>query len=456
MIRCIHKGWGQYSLQPGYKLEENRVVLSVSTSPSVSNVTFGGAIELLTPDGAVGETAKSIRWNPAIGNFSSYRIYYKKVGDPDADGTSLDTDQITDEYMDGDGSADPVILAGVYEPINDTSLSIFKIDGLSPYSYYQFKVVACFPLGPDETEGSTCDKEHRVMSDYKQGRMVPKLVPFAGIKYIGNPTGFYACSYDEDKICGSVFLHFDAIPLALGTLSNFKVFCGANIDFDFDVEEFPLNGDKINSSSSVCHNLSMTSIVGEKFIDLTVIEVKDIEIQTDSKAKNRFFFKMFPYLNYDFNTTEVYYTESPSAVVMSIYPEVRVPSGYEFSGLTGCTVDIVNKTVSVAWDTPLGGNYEGFEIFYRKENLVESFSYGSALLSKATAVKLTLDTAGEPIIPLVPIVNDIGQQYQFTVDQLPKTARSYQLSDGDTLDKFFEWGESYQVGVSMLRGLGEG
>lgn len=361
MTRCLHKGYSQYAAtNPTYQVEKNTKVMKVKTFASTSAFNFTSGVLLQTPDGINGETSINVSWSSASGAFLNYRVYYKKVGNDDALQTDMDAkpDEIDDTYLDN-----PIAtFLSVTNPnsINET------VSGLDKYSHYQFKVVAC--------KDAVCDGPNRLTSSLARARITPKIAPFGGIDKLGHPTSIYPCSFDVAKNCGSVNATFQSPIIKLGLVTDLELHCAADFTGNSSVK-FPRDRSAINSPAHKCHNLKYDLIDTPDWSKLTKIEIKDIELDNANTAYETLNFFIKTKLSYGPNPALPLYEKiGTSVVIKKIRPRIKVPSSEEFEGIQACTVDSLNKRITLNWTPPTGGFYTGYEVIYREYDGT-SFSY---------------------------------------------------------------------------------
>ncbi len=415
MVRCIHKGYVLYGEDdPNYKLEENMKVLSVTTTDTGGLLEWDNeSVEVNAPDGEAGLTKADVKWAKAKGPFKYYRVFYVKIGDPNAldtdnDGTDDKTiEQLTDEaptfdsaYIQKIVDGTTVLTSGFIDvDSEDSYYTLGTTASLTSYAYYKISVYVC--------TNAACAEGYRIPGNDVVYRVTPSLAPFSGLLSIKNPADLTQVNNPGDK--DTITVTFDPPVVRAGYVNKFELYCFESAD---DTTPTLLEEGVENTSGKTgCHGLTRTTVTPS---GITAIgEFGEIEVLADfipsgkTASTRKFCFGAIPVIE----STNYVRRDIGNATIKCKIIEIKVPSLDEFPGVTQ-TCDTSTTEMVAAWSAPSNGIYNKYEVFW-KEVDGNGFKFSDAVAGASgyfNADNLDNTTFNYTITGLTP-----GKSYQYGV-----------------------------------------
>jgi hypothetical protein len=393
MVRAIHKSFVDYGHIVSYKREMNNRYVEQTTTGVGGVFSLTSTLLNVAPpkSGSDQKDKVELKWYPATGSFDSYRVYWKRVADPDQTevGVSaiavapygladeLDEAYITTVIHPGGEKVNGDVDFGYFNVSADDTFALVK--SLQSYGYYQIKIAACESIG--------CPV--RIYSDMVTHRVVPSIAPFTGIKNIDHPR----LPTELDR----VYMLADPPVVTSGYIDKTEVWC-----YDSESDAFPVllpnDGTPAVDGGSVCNNAALltpspVSLNSFSSFSEATIELSNPFSGSETVSSKRYCFAIVPTIDGDFSGGDVYDFPSyngantpprdlSNAVVKCISPEIRVPSVENFEGRNlGCNV--VVDDINVSWDLPTSGIYTNFVVFW-KEKDENTFLFSDAVADIGT------------------------------------------------------------------------
>jgi hypothetical protein len=343
-MRAIHEASVDdvFNLKRRSELNTNYVLIS-TLSASLADITFpSDAFALALAPGPQGLNAIMASWKAATGVFDHYRLYYSLAGG---------------------GASSGVLPANCLSPLlSAPGETIFckKVDfstvgtpitGLNPYSNYEVVLVLCAT--------SQCDVSERILSPVRTITTDPNIPAFNGVR--GDP--LEAQSLDD---IGALYLLFDPPNFSLGyfdglVLKMRRTLDGTDTEVEITSSSYPVSHENFN------------------FLTENRVKVKGIDyLETDPYC-----FTLYPY---KWDADGVTRKDMPNNIWKCAQPRAKSPTVIQFPGLkTGATED---DSVTLNWDTPSGGMFTHYELFWRKQSGAV-FSWGDAVSQAGNSFNYT-------------------------------------------------------------------
>ena len=392
-VRCKHKGWQNKgyidfneTLIGTYRRETNTKYIEISTKASGNTPEFERPFEVINPLLPTdAESQLGVQWQPAVGGFSEYRIFYKKVSAPsaidesiglyDEDSMMETPESINDIWMDGivtssEGDGNPCVpktsecgsIKVVAEEVSGT------IEGLEKFAFYQVLVVAC--------TDSLCDSENRINgkatqrfgTDYALARVIPNIIPFNGITSIDDPNP----SIDSTMIT----LNFNSPLRDAGYATELVVRCLQGADDSSPVVFPEVSSDAVGDRNPItgtgkteCDNLSLRTVIPAHAGMLGFTQIKIDGVQVNSNRN--YCFTVHPKIDEVANSLRYFVDEEDNAIIQCLTPRVVGHNLQEFAGRRTdiCNFDDSdpsNLKLGVKWFEPSGGYWTNFRVFWKE------------------------------------------------------------------------------------------
>jgi len=285
-------------------------------------------------------------WNPPVGIFEGYKVFYREYTAADGTDVNLD-DELTNDAMQGylDTANN-----SFYESVDVDKTSVV-IAGLTKYKTYQIKIVPCktviCKIDPDNESDSSIPSAMRAI------RVEPILAPFFGINFIQPPN-------DSDNV-DKIKLIFDSPVLSEGYANKLEVYC---LDYT-QANSVLLTNSPVTSAVGNCNNLIYEGIINlATTSELTISSVKNINQSPVSEAS--YCFAITPAV--EGTGLETLKLPRVNWIVRCIQPEIKTPTVAQFAGFQGeCNVNQDKATLT--WSTPSGGIFNSFRIMGLKKTL---------------------------------------------------------------------------------------
>lgn len=409
-VRAIHKSYASFMSDPNYKFEQNTKFLRATTAVEGALLDFDlSSFRSITPAGFDGLSRIDFRWTQASGPFLNYRLYIRKVAEPNANAVTLSgiVDTLTSENVNTLNAS----------PANYTAISPDKssqnISNLQTYAYYQAKLAVC--------ADPACSEEERFLSDLVSFRVVPLLASFDGLTQISNPQDIA----DVSKIN----LSFEAPVISTGILTGVEVYCHSDL-LDPNPVLVPFNTPIADGTKVGCdglRRLTANPSTLNAYSNFKNIEIDGIRF-SGAVAENTYCLSAIPVI-IDANYIR---RDIDRAVVRCARPEIVVPTQEEFAGPRKvCSVS--SDSLTAQWNLPLGGIYNNFEVFWKLADGTP-FNYTAAIngdVGYFSQDGIGATTTSHTILNLEP-----GRRYQYGV--LAYTVVSGQRIYSETNSNNFE------------------
>jgi hypothetical protein len=337
-VRAVHNGYvDNIDLDPGYNKDENTKILTVTLPNTGEDANFNSAsLEVQNINGDQGLSKVDLLWEEASGNFYYYRVFKALVS------SSSDPDALTNDVIDTLTSSSDYVQVSAED-------NNYRLTSLTAYSYYQVKVAVCMD--------ATCDRTNRILSDLRSIRVLSRVIDFSGIIDIDNPR-----SASETT---TLHLKFDPPVLTTGYLTDLEVYCYQGVNDPLPVL-MNTSGDISGSGKTNCENFRRLTAAPASFSGYSSLEEISIRLNSGSlDEKSQYCFSVIPVID----ESGYIYRDLDSAIVRCIYPEIVTPRLAEFPG----KVDVCSTyedTLTVEWNTPTGGIFENFIVFWKEKNAV--------------------------------------------------------------------------------------
>lgn len=352
-VRAIHKGFMTNESDPFYRRELNTRYLKIKTLNSAGVFDFiSTQVYISHPMGETGLTGLDVSWLPALGEFNHYRVCYKKVGPPNGSAPTADF------LLDADIEA--VINDPAFCVLTAAQNTNIRLAGLESYAYYQAKVIAC--------RTAICLSGDRIKSSLLQARVTTNIAQFSGIQKAYNPK--------DDASLNRVDLTFNAPITTSGYLTRLKLYCYRN-PTDLNPVVIPTNGNLSSATGiSLCDGISTPTAFPTNLDDFGTFNTMTLEFTTPIDGTRTYCFSLVPVIESVYGNQE----DKASAVVKCFTPEIKTPTIMQFPGKTPVCTTNTGKDLSISWNTPTGGLYSKYIIFYREKNLgTDFFNFSDAV-----------------------------------------------------------------------------
>jgi hypothetical protein len=402
-VRAIHKAFVDFGSITSYQREHNTKSFEQTTISNAGVFALSSPLVIVTPPKAgIDQRDKvDLKWFAATGAFDKYRVYWKKVADPDqtVPGVSLapvDTsvlpDQLTDLYITstihpGGEKLNGDIDFGYFNVAADNTFGAVK--SLEAYGYYHFKIAAC------EDGGCTT----RTYSDYTPSRVVPVIAPFVGVGSIEHPSD---SSFDF-----KIEVKMDPPIITSGYLDGSEVYC-----FDGNAGTTPVllpnDGSAASDPGNSCDGVKLKTPSPASLAGFSNYNNLNLELDTpfsglETVSSKRYCFAIVPYIDGDYGVNDIYDypaivgantppRDLSEAVFKCIVPEIKVPTAAQFPGKNlGCSLTGAN--INVSWNLPSEGIYTNFSVFWKEKNQ-NNFLFSDAIsdLGTNTIYSSSIDT----------------------------------------------------------------
>jgi hypothetical protein len=328
-VRAIHKGAIDNSANSNYKTEANTNYLEITTYSADQSQAApdSNLFSLSLPPGVGGLYSIIANWKIPTGNFDHFRLYYAKAGNNLANFVTSSgiTKNSTCELPEVNNSNIRCLAI-------DSNLATGSITGLSPISDYDVLLAACID--------TACTR--KATTSVQTKKTSPNSASFNGIKTI-------ASANDVNEL-NTLTLNFDLPNFNTGNIS------GYNIDYYFNSISY-LSPVTLNDPANT------TSITVDSFNYLTDTSIKLRGI--DYNSTDLQCFAIYPY-SYDGSGNKV--VQKQNLTPKCILPAATAPDSTQFLGFKdpGLSCSSGSRSIALNWDTPTGGVYDKYEIFYVK------------------------------------------------------------------------------------------
>lgn len=364
-VRAIHAGYNKFSTQiEGYKKEENNIIKSIRTEKSQGSFYFDQTtIKLTKPYGEKALNTHEVKWQSATGDIDHYKVIVQEVESFEV------SDKLTTEDID-------IILLSpsLSNQRVDSREDFYIIKNLESYRPYQIKFIIC---GTPQ-----CDSTNRLESELFWFDTFPILAPFEGISSIDSPLNF------PDVAVSRVHLNFTPPSTNLGYLTALHFYCYSSPNDENPVEliidkvtESPskenCNGVKLvirnEDDSGYIHNMPEKQ---EDYFNFSKVSIEG------AIPGQQYCFSGIATIDginsYGFKDIK----NIENANIKCIIPEVKVPSIVEFPGRKSSCI-INDNSLGVSWDTPTGGIYQFFSVFWKLKDLRNPFNFLDATINES-------------------------------------------------------------------------
>lgn len=323
--------------------ERNTNYITISTlSADLADIDFqSNSFALALAPGEQGLNAMIASWTAATGVFDHYRLYYGLEGSGVASGSFPDL------------CLSPILSdpsETVFCKKADFLASSAPITGLLPYNKYEVVLVLCAT--------SSCPPDQRIIGPLRTITMDPTSPTFNGAKELTMAQNL--------SDVGNLYLKFDPPNFTTGYFDGLILKMRRTVDgSDAEVE--------ITSTTTPTYYLPYN------FISDNQIIIRGVNYLDDEP----FCFTLYPY---KWDADGVTKRESPNDIWKCISPKAEAPTSLQFVGLkTGSSED---DAITVNWDTPSGGIYSHYELYWRKQS-GGAFSWGDALAQAGNSFNYT-------------------------------------------------------------------
>jgi hypothetical protein len=371
-VRAIHKNFYLYSSDTTYKYDSNTKYLSITTLTSNNVFDFlESSIKVTNPEGVTGLSKLNVSWATAEGPFANYKVCYKKIAEPDASSVPS-----TDYYIDSN-------TLDISSCVNiDATANYYTIAGLTPYAYYQVKVIACLT--------GACAFNDRKLSIAVNSRVVTNVASFGGILSLKSP--------DSASDLNTIKINFDPPVTGTGYLNFMKLSCYSS-STDSAPYDLPTDGTLSSSSKSTCNGITSQTIFPSHVTTLSPTAAIDAGWSLDAETSSfsslsqvklslpagaidgikQYCFSMWPQIK---STYLAQPADATNATLKCFTPKIETPNvlqfpGKETGGLDLCGVE-TGKNLQINWNAPSGGLFHGYVVFYKEKYTGEYFSFDKA------------------------------------------------------------------------------
>jgi hypothetical protein len=332
-MRAIHENSIDDVYDQKKRSELNTSYVTISTlSGSLADIDFQNeSFSVALAAGEQGLSAIQASWEPAIGVFDHYQIYYSLTGG----GVAF-------------GSLPSLCLSPMLSPPGETvfckkvlfSAGTTPITGLTPYTEYELALVLC--------STNTCGPSERIVSPVRTIITDPTLPAFNGVKEI-----LMARSLDE---MSKLYIQYDIPNFSAGYFDGLILKMRRTIDgSDSPVE--------ITQTTNPIYIMSFNFLTENQVV---VRDVNYLDIQP-------YCFTLYPF---KWSSDGLSRREHPNDIWKCVQPKPEAPTIDQFLGLSGGLTE--NNAISISWDTPSGGIFSEYEVFWRKQ-AGASFNWGDAI-----------------------------------------------------------------------------
>lgn len=334
LVRAIHKGTIDDINNIKLRSELNNNYMQIKTfSNELSSIDFDDeSFKLTNLGGEIGLTSVNVNWEPAIGVFDHYRVFYA----PKTAGlTPADINQCKQVLLETDNQASTVLCSKVHYTSAEKVTT-----GLLRNKDYDFILVICLT--------NSCESGSRYVSPMKTVRVAPEEPVFGGITAIVEAT-----SLEE---FGQLKLTFEPVDHSISYIDGYIVEYKGNTDVlaGRDYEVF-----NVNDSSYVDGNLSLLPYDVEKARHLIVEGV-------NYNTSDAYCFRIFPFIYEDDGTRAKYENQNWKCLVS---PQYKAPNQYQFKGLRNVMTQ--DMQITLRWEVPTTGVFAEYELYFinSSENL---------------------------------------------------------------------------------------
>jgi len=415
MVRCIHKGYALYGdADPNYKVEQNLNVLSVTTTAEGGLLEWDNeSVKVTAPDGEAGLTKADVSWAKAKGPFKFYRLFYVKIGEPDAldlngDGSNDKTlEELIEEAPTFDAEYLEDIVDGTTAEVSgyidvDSEVAYYRLGtaaSLTSYAYYKLTTYVC--------TSASCVEGFRIPGNELVYRVTPSIAPFSGLLAIRSPKDL--TQVNNPGAIDTITVTFDAPVVSAGYVNKFELYCFSDLD---DTSPTLLDEGVANTSGKDgCDGLTRTTVTPT---GLSAIgEFSEIEVQADfipsgkTASTRRFCFGAIPVIE----SSNYVRRDIGNATIRCKIVEIKVPSLDEFPGVDD-VCNVSTTSLVATWKEPTNGIFNNYEVFW-KEVDGSGFKFSDAVAGDAAYSSfdgLSASTFSHNITGLTP-----GKSYQYGV-----------------------------------------
>jgi hypothetical protein len=324
-VRAIHKGSIEDVFDPRKRSELNTKVLKIKTLSEAVPVFNDQSLAVSLSSGASGLTSVNVTWQPAIGVFDHYRIYYRVS--PGVFGAT------------GGGCTDTGLEKCKKVPFSATST---QVTGLSPYTDYRFQIKVCV--------SSRCDELNSILYSRAVIRKTdPSFPNFSGVTGIKLPE-----SIEE---LGTLQLQFSPPDFLLGFFDELKVLVRRSVapGAGVVITEFPSGG----------QSLFVTPF---DFLNQNYVVINGIDYLSDQP----YCFALVPFSNGVQTSQE----EQWFCYNQSDFENIN---NLSFIGIDNVFRDLATNSVTILFTPPGSGIFSHYELFIKEKDL-DSFSLSEAIL----------------------------------------------------------------------------
>lgn len=345
-VRAVHKGYISYGSDPLYKKDENTRYAKITTLSSAGVFDFNSTQVLMShPLGEKGLTSLDVSWLPAMGEFSHYRICYKKIAAPNVVPGTNDLLQ--------DNDLDSILNNPAFCIQQEAKFTNYRITGLESYAYYQAKVLAC--------RTALCSSSDRIKSSLMQDRVMTNITQFSGILNAGNPV-------DDTKL-DEIALSFDPPITSSGYITKMRLYCYNNLS-DSSPVILPTDGSvSSGTGKSLCDGISTTAEFPTTLEALGSFTNATLKLATPIDGSKTYCLSLVPTIESAYLTQ----TNLPGAVIKCFTPELKTPNIVQFQGKNPTCDTSSGQNLGISWSPPTGGLYSKYVIFYKAKNLSSDF-----------------------------------------------------------------------------------
>jgi hypothetical protein len=342
-MRTIHEASIDDLYNPKKRSELNSNYITISTlSADLADIDFQtDSFGVTLAPGEQGLNAVIASWSAATGVFDHYRLYYGLEGSGVASGSfpSLCLSPILSDPSET-----------VFCKKADFLASSSPITGLLPYNTYEVVLVLCAT--------SACTPDQQIIGPVRTVTLDPTSPTFNGAKELTMAQTL------SDVVC--IYINFDP--------PNFT-----RVFFDGIILKLRRTFDGSVAVVEITTSTNPTNHLPYNFISDNQIIIKGINYLEEEP----FCFTLYPY---KWDSDGVTKRESPNGIWKCISPKAEAPTSQQFVGLKTGSTDL--DAVTVNWDTPNGGIFSHYELFWRKQSGA-AFSWGDALAQAGNSYNYT-------------------------------------------------------------------
>jgi len=322
--------------------EQNNKVLEITTlSDNLADITFNpGSFQVNTSEGVAGKNSFDLKWDPAIGAFSHYRVYYKEyVSAADWPGLRAAIPPICDPLIPASGFTCKEVRYSDFTTV---------ITGLTSFKEQEVHLLIC----TDYVCGTGSFVEYNSGSGTYWTN--PNEIFFSGVTEVRNPQDYRAL--DE------VTLLYDPIDFSQGIMDGIKVRM-----------TLPDGTSCILNDPTPPNNYGQVPGPGcdDQRFDAVYVNSFDIKLLTDGikvrgldlSTSPSYAFTLIPYILRD-SIFEEYSYQVPGALtqVGLVTPRFSV----DYTSVKTIGKDASTLALKPLWDAPSAGLFDSYRVFMRE------------------------------------------------------------------------------------------